>query len=116
MTREARRIYRLNSLNTEEINRLFAMLADRIDELEGRRGTPAFKSNVNMGSNRITSLGTAQVSSDAISLGGAESEAASAAASAASGVAAEIQAANWYNRKVVDSNGTTIHGFDVTNI
>ena len=42
MVREARRSFRLNSLSLEELNFMLAQLGDRLDELEGRRGTPKF--------------------------------------------------------------------------
>ena len=56
MVREARRSFRLNSLSLEELNFMLAQLGDRLDELEGRRGTPKFRSSVDMGLNRVTQM------------------------------------------------------------
>ena len=42
-TREIREIYRISNLDINSINRIFQLLGDRLDELEGRRGTPEFK-------------------------------------------------------------------------
>lgn len=64
MPREARRNFRLTSLNLEEINFCFGLLMDRIDELEGRRGTPQFKSNIDMGSNKVTQMQSGTAGSD----------------------------------------------------
>lgn len=72
MTREARGSYRVSSLSLDAINFTLGLLADRIDELEGRRGTPKFKSHVDMGDNKILSLGNAATDTDAINLGGTE--------------------------------------------
>lgn len=66
MTREARQSYTLSSNNIAELNFILAQISNRLDELEGRRGTPRFKSNVDMGSNRITSVGNATGDNDAL--------------------------------------------------
>lgn len=62
---EARRSYRINNLTTQELNFVLQLLADRLDELEGRRGTPTFKGNVVMDGNRITDVGSPTDSTDA---------------------------------------------------
>lgn len=67
MRREVRQNYRVTSNDVNSINFVFQLIADRLDELEGRRGTPQFKSDVNMGNNRITSMGNAQEQADALS-------------------------------------------------
>lgn len=64
--RESRSAYRISNLSADELNFILQLIADRFDELEGRRGTPMFKSNVNMDSNRITTLGSATTGSDAL--------------------------------------------------
>lgn len=64
MVREARRSFRLNSLSLEELNFMLGQLGDRLDELEGRRGTPKFKSNVDMGLNRVTQMRSGSVATD----------------------------------------------------
>jgi hypothetical protein len=40
---ELRRLYRVNSSDLGELNRVFADLADRMDQLEGYRGKGDFK-------------------------------------------------------------------------
>lgn len=65
MPKESRSTYQVNSLTIEELNFAFRLIADRLDELEGRRGTPSFKADVDMGSNKITTLGTGISASDA---------------------------------------------------
>ena len=64
MVREARRSFRLNSLSLEELNFMLAQLGDRLDELEGRRGTPKFRSNVDMGLNRVTQMQSGSLATD----------------------------------------------------
>ena len=64
MVREARRSFRLNSLSLEELNFMLAQLGDRLDELEGRRGTPKFRSNVDMGLNRVTQMQSGSSATD----------------------------------------------------
>lgn len=118
MTKEARRTYRVTSNDVTQINFVLGLLADRIDELEGRRGTPTFKSDVNMDSNRVTSVGNATTSTDAITLSLAQSVATDAAGNAVDDIESAVNAAqNWLIRKVIDSDDVTIlHGFDVTEI
>jgi hypothetical protein len=62
--REARRQFRVSSLNLESINFTLGLLADRMDELEGRRGTPKFKSDLDMGMNRVRSMQSGSISTD----------------------------------------------------
>lgn len=62
--KEARRSYRINTLSLQELNFILQQLGDRFDELEGRRGTPAFKSNVDLDGNRITDSGAPVDSTD----------------------------------------------------
>ena len=64
MVREARRSFRLNSLSLEELNFMLAQLGDRLDELEGRRGTPKFRSSVDMGLNRVTQMQSGSLATD----------------------------------------------------
>ena|SRR3990172_6577419 len=64
--RESRRLYSLTALDISQLNLIFNMLADRIDELEGRRGTPTFKSDIDMEGNKITDLATAVADSDGL--------------------------------------------------
>lgn len=46
MSRESRRTYLLSALSTEQINFILNLLAERLDELEGRRGIPDFMTKI----------------------------------------------------------------------
>lgn len=63
---EIRENLRLSDLNLEELNRIMGRLQDRLDELEGRRGTPLFKSSVDMDGNRITNSVTSSQTTDTV--------------------------------------------------
>jgi hypothetical protein len=39
-------VYRLNSLSLDELNRVLQQIADRLDRLEGLRGTANFKEKI----------------------------------------------------------------------
>jgi len=64
--RESRRLYSLTALDINQLNFILNMIADRIDELEGRRGTPTFKSDIDMEGNKITDLAVAVADSDGL--------------------------------------------------
>jgi hypothetical protein len=49
---EARRIYRLNTIDLDELNRILASIGDRLDQMEGFRGQPRFMADVDFGGNR----------------------------------------------------------------
>ncbi len=66
MPRENRRTYQVGNMNREEMNFILQQISDRLDELEGYRGTPTFKANIDMDSNRITTLGTGTADTDAL--------------------------------------------------
>jgi hypothetical protein len=66
MTREARRSFRVSSLSVEQVNFALGLIADRMDEIEGRRGTPQFKNNVDMDGNRIVDAAGATDGTDAV--------------------------------------------------
>ena len=68
MNKEARRSFRVSSLTVDQVNFALGMIADRMDELEGRRGSPEFKADVDLNSNRITNVGAASESDDAANL------------------------------------------------
>ena len=66
---EQRRQYRiLNPSNlgdlANQVNRLLGNIGDRFDQLEGYRGTPTFKANLDVGANRVTNAADAVASSD----------------------------------------------------
>lgn len=63
---EQRHALRLNNLNLVDMNLLLAQLSDRLDKLEGLRGTPAFYENINMQTHRVSNVGASQVSNDAV--------------------------------------------------
>lgn len=54
-----RRIYRIVAPSVDEINFVLGQIADRLDQMEGFRGTPEFKSNVNFGGNEGTNAAEA---------------------------------------------------------
>lgn len=54
---------------TRELNFLFARFADRMDRIEGIRGTATIASDLNMQSNRVTELGDGSEDSDAARVG-----------------------------------------------
>lgn len=68
MTREARRSFRVSGLSIENINFTLGLIADRMDEMEGRRGAPEFKSNVDMNNNKLKNVGAATEVSEAVVL------------------------------------------------
>lgn len=41
-----------------QLNNLLAQITDRLDQIEGYRGTPAFESAIDMKGNDITNVGT----------------------------------------------------------
>lgn len=61
---EARRTYKLSVLEISQLNFILSLIADRLDELEGRRGTPLFKNHIDMSLNRITNAGDAVADTD----------------------------------------------------
>lgn len=64
--REGRQNYNISSLNLDQLNFTLALISDRLDELEGRRGTPLFKNVPDMDGNRISNVGTPQETKDAL--------------------------------------------------
>lgn len=49
---EARYIYHLNRLDLNELNFILSQLADRLDQMEGYKGRPQFKNDVDFGGNK----------------------------------------------------------------
>lgn len=66
---EVRTQYRIGEIDIHGINRVFGQLADRLDELEGRRGTPTFKADIDAGGNRLTNVADATEATDAVTKG-----------------------------------------------
>lgn len=71
---EARRIYHINSSDTNEINYILDQIAERLDQMEGYRGNPEFKADINFGGNKGTNAGTALGLSDVATLGNVSTE------------------------------------------
>lgn len=67
--RENRRTYRITAASVQEINFVLAQIADRMDQVEGFRGTPSFKAAPNMGGNAVRNVGSPSVATDAAILG-----------------------------------------------
>jgi len=65
---ESRKIYRIQALDINQINWQLAQLANRLDELEGWRGTPTFRSDLDIQSNKIRSMADATAQDDAVAL------------------------------------------------
>lgn len=59
---KSKQIYRLSDAATQYV---VQSLSDRLDKLEGWRGTPEFHSNVSLNSNTITELGQGSNTTDA---------------------------------------------------
>src|SRR5512135_2236694 len=59
-----RRQYRVGSASVDEINFVFGQLADRLDQMEGWRGTPEFQADVDMGGHRGTNAANAVEDTD----------------------------------------------------
>jgi hypothetical protein len=58
--------YNLNNLDLRELNFILGQITDRIDKLEGLRGTPHFYANVNAGGNKIQNVEPATQSAEAL--------------------------------------------------
>ena len=54
---EIRDTLRFNSVDLDELNRVMGRLQDRLDALEGLRGTPAFHSDVDVKTNTLFNVG-----------------------------------------------------------
>ena len=65
---EARRVYNLQNLSLEELNFLFSQISDRLDQMEGFRDKPDFKSDVGFGGHRGVNAQEAADSADLITL------------------------------------------------
>lgn len=63
---EIRQTLRLTDLNLDEANLVLGQIQDRLDEMEGRRGTPKFHASVDMQGNQITNAAPSTSASDAI--------------------------------------------------
>jgi hypothetical protein len=53
---EIKETLRIQDLNLDEVNRIMGRLQDRLDSLEGYRGTPAFYSDVDMKQKYLTNV------------------------------------------------------------
>lgn len=103
---ELRRVYRINSSDLGELNRVLADMADRMDQLEGYRGKGDFKTIP-------ASTQGASASTDLARYGDVITYADSAASSAAGGVFGSVIVtiqANTLKIYAVDDGVTVIHG------
>lgn len=103
---ELRRIYRVNSTDLGELNRVFADMADRLDQLEGYRGKGDFKTIPK-------SSQAASASTDLARYGQVITYADSAASAAAGGVFGSVIvtiSANTLKIYAQDDGTTVLHG------
>ena len=61
-----RRIYQLHTNEPSEINLLLSQLAERLDQIEGYRGTPTFQAAPDLNEKKVTNIGAATVNTDAL--------------------------------------------------
>lgn len=66
---EQRRQYRISNPQNildlaNQVNRQFSAIADRFDEMEGFRGTPTFRSNIDLGGNKAVNAALAETDTD----------------------------------------------------
>lgn len=62
-----RRIYQLHTNDPTEINLLLSQLAERLDQIEGYRGTPTFQAAPDLNTKKLTNIGAATGLKDALS-------------------------------------------------
>ena len=67
--KESRSSYLIADLNLTDVNFVLSQIADRLDELEGRRGTPSFNSDVDMNGNKVTDAADATNTGDVVTKG-----------------------------------------------
>lgn len=61
---QVRRQYRITAPTVDEINFIFGQMADRLDQMEGFRGTPQFQADVDFAGHKGTSAGSATAITD----------------------------------------------------
>lgn len=54
---------------SNQLNNLFSQVGNRLDQMEGWRGTPAFQSDIDLGGNKGVNAGVATETSDLTQLG-----------------------------------------------
>ena len=103
--------YQVNGTTVTEVTRnlnfLLQRMADRMDQIEGIRGTASVKSDLNMNLNRVTEVGPGAVTSDAARVGDLLEIPPTFPGATLTGdlsVRADI--------KVYDSDGNLIHSFE----
>ena len=90
------------------LNFTLARLADRMDKIEGVRGTSTIESDLDMQSNKITDVSAGQESTDVSIV-----DQLVGSGPTFSGLTLTGDMATTGDIKVVDSNGTVIHSFEV---
>ena len=103
---ELRRVYRINSSDLGELNRVLADMADRMDQLEGYRGKGDFKTIPSSAEGASASMDLARYG-DVITY--ADSASASAAEGMFGGVIVTISA-NTLRIYATDDGTTILHG------
>ena len=61
---EIRHVYRIGAPTTEQINAQLGAIGQRLDQMEGFRGTPEFQADVNLKGNKATNAGSAIADTD----------------------------------------------------
>lgn len=64
--KEGRQNYTIGNMELGQLNFVLTLLGNRLDELEGRRGTPTFKNVPDMDGNRISNVGVPTQPADAL--------------------------------------------------
>jgi hypothetical protein len=59
--------YRISTNSTREINNVLSFIADRLDRLEGWRGTPEFQADVSLEGNQLTEVAEGVLDDDGVS-------------------------------------------------
>ena len=60
--------YYRNAKSIDDVNRFLGLISDRLDALEGGRGTVVFQSDLDLGGNKATNCGSPADGSDAVTL------------------------------------------------
>lgn len=99
-----------------QLNVLLSRLSDRLDAMEGYRGTPTFQGDIDLQGNRIINAGAAVATTDVPTLAQAGGSGGDHGALTGLGDDDHVQYVKVVGRhgqgiKVYDANGVLIHGF-----
>jgi hypothetical protein len=106
-----RRVYRVTSISVDEINQVLNQMADRLDQMEGFRGTPAFKAPVDMGGNRATNAGAATETTDLTQFGQMAGEVSTQVSAAVAAILTFNKPVGTIHCSVVSANPHTYLGY-----